>query len=71
MSPQRRGALWVLVLLECDRKRWRGGLALAERLGDGLSAVFLSLFDIVGLDEGTCGRRLLRVLAHSRCVGVR
>ena len=41
--------------------------------GEGLDqgAVFLSLFDIVGLDEGTCGRRLLRVLAHSRCVGGR
>ena len=44
---------------------------LPEGEGRDQGAVFLSLFDIVGLDEGTCGRRLLRALVHSRCIGGR
>ena len=69
VSPQRRGALEVLVLLASVIGNDGAVVCLLpEGEGRDQGAVFLSLFDIVGLDEGTCGRRLLRVLAHSRCV---
>ena len=40
----------------CGHRNHGAGVAL--RKGEWTGRRFLSLFDIVGLDEGTCGRRL-------------
>ena len=40
------------------------------RIGKGGAAEVARFFDIVGIDEGTCGRRRLRLVALGREIAV-